>query len=266
MTDLVRAAQWYRANGFRVLPLDGKFPHPDLLPKRWNDQKGKETPTWLPLIDRSLTDDEIGLWFGKHRANIGIATGHSGYIVVDCDTREEAVWWYRNRPATSLMVKTRNGVHFYYRATSEQVGNRQKLYGRSIDIRGFGGYVVAAPSVHPDGGNYERKGSWCFRDVPEFDSSWLPRPEHHSVSSRSIDPANSHERNIQNAMDYIGHIHAVEGQGGSSATCRAAGVLQNFGLNRGEALEMLKEWNKSNAIPPWTDSELARKVQWAFSR
>lgn len=266
MPDLLTAATWYARNGFRVFPLDGKLPHKRFLEPVWHPQKQQEVPSWKPLVERVPTPDDLQMWFGNQRANIGIATGISGYIVVDCDTIDEAKWWYRNRPQTSLMVKTGKGVHFYYRVSLDRTGNRAGINGRAIDLRGYGGYVVAAPSTHPDGGQYERVGDWDLAKVPEFDPAWVEPPASSHTTGRSITPSDDPEKNRQNARDYIGHVYAVEGQGGDKETYRAACILRDFGLVMGQALELLQEWNETNAVPPWTVDGLARKVQSAYSR
>lgn len=65
---------------------------------------------------------------------------------------------------------------------------------------------------------------------------------------------------VENARDYIAKIHAVEGEGGDGQTFRAAAaLLKDFGLDPRVAWELLKEWNQTNAHPPWTEKELDRK-------
>lgn len=101
---------------------------------------------------RAATDD-VGVveatWAGVPDANIGVACG-GGLLVVDTDSRagEDAA---RELGVTdTATVKTGAGRHFYLRGESR---NRAGLLP-GVDIRGQGGYVVGAGSVHPSGAEY----------------------------------------------------------------------------------------------------------------
>jgi hypothetical protein len=64
------------------------------------------------------------------------------------------------------------------------------------------------------------------------------------------------------AERYLATIHAVSGSGGDAATFKAAAsVLFKFGLTRQTAWDVLLEWNKRNASPPWSEAELAKKLE-----
>jgi hypothetical protein len=49
------------------------------------------------------------------------------------------------------MVKTAHGFHWYVKPTG--MGNRAGVLP-GVDFRGKNGYVIAPPSVHPDGNRY----------------------------------------------------------------------------------------------------------------
>lgn len=56
---------------------------------------------------------------------------------------------------------------------------------------------------------------------------------------------------------------AVEGQAGDVHTFKAAAWLTiDLGLDDAQALEVLSEWN-ATCLPPWTEAELAAKIQHA---
>ena len=105
-------------------------------------------------------------------ANIGIATG-DGFFVVDLDGQEAAAWWKgccdRNGGLDhTLTIKTKNGWHLYFRS-QVAVPNSASRIAPHVDVRGVGGYVVGAPSVHPDGHVYAVR-----RDLPAIDAPrWL---------------------------------------------------------------------------------------------
>lgn len=71
--------------------------------------------------------------------------------------------------------------------------------------------------------------------------------------------------NISRARAYIQRIPgAVSGANGHGATFHAAMCLvEGFSLQRGEALALLAEWN-TRCVPPWSDPELAHKIDSAI--
>ena len=156
---LSKAAGWYLQHGFAIFSCDGKRPS-QLIPQHEID--GQRVRSWQECITRLDSKRNLTTWWSDERAaNIGLATGKaSSVIVVDCDNDDAARWWWANRPQTNVM--TLKGVHVYYgcRLDLGEVRNRTNAavdgQRRGIDIRGEGGYVVAAPSAHPDGGEYSR--------------------------------------------------------------------------------------------------------------
>ena len=57
----------------------------------------------------------------------------------------------------TFSVKTGNGVHYFFKyPPGTDSNNTQNLgFDGGIDLWGNGGYVVAPPSLHPDGHEYE---------------------------------------------------------------------------------------------------------------
>jgi P4 family phage/plasmid primase-like protien len=70
---------------------------------------------------------------------------------------------------------------------------------------------------------------------------------------------------IERARKYLAKIPAaVSGQRGHDATILAAGkLIRGFGLEREQALALLREWNQQ-CQPPWSEKELAHKVDDAI--
>jgi hypothetical protein len=106
-----------------------------------------------PRYVRAAADlDVIRAWWTAHpMANIGLRTGIS-FDVVDLDSEDavdvlESVRAGRE-PIRGPMVQTAHGFHWYVKPTG--MGNRAGVLP-GVDFRGKNGYVIAPPSVHPDG-------------------------------------------------------------------------------------------------------------------
>lgn len=105
------------------------------------------------------------------QANIGIATGR-GVVVVDLDSDEPALVEEVNRrfgPTPLVIATPSKGRHLYYRSSGERCANLRP--GLPVDIKGAGGYVVAPPSIRPNGEYAGRRyeivrGSWD--DLPRL--------------------------------------------------------------------------------------------------
>lgn len=256
-TDLTfHWAEEYLQRGYSIIPLVGKVPLPGFR--------------WKEFQQRHPTLSELKEWFGgdhRSRPNIGIVTGRmSDLVVVDADSEEDLAWWLATHRSTPLVAVTgRGGAHLYYRAQpSARVGNRAGVFGRAIDIRGEGGYVVAPPSIHPiTGRNYEWKSSadYSLDEVPLFDPAWIERPASHPLRTRL---AGRRHSEIRSGPAYISRIKAISGQGGHNATFRATCSLRDAGLTPDEALQILLAWNQTNCEPRWSVQELAHKVRDAF--
>lgn len=124
-----------------------------------------------PLTDHGVKDattdfDQIKKWWTRNpNANIGIACGQvsGGLLVVDLDVRKNGVngydslheWESENGelPETVRSITGKGGAHILYRVEGKE-GNKVDLLD-GVDIRSDGGYIVAPPSVHPNGKRYE---------------------------------------------------------------------------------------------------------------
>lgn len=204
---------------------------------------------WAELQDRKPTVKEILSW---PKENLAIITGAiSNLVVVDCESREDAEWFWRERGTSSVIVKTRRGYHLYFRHPGGRVRNAQRVEGR-YDVRGDGGYVLAPPSTHSEGSYQWVKPMRPTQELPLFQVAW--RPETRPGDQES-------EVRIRDGVAYISKIRAVAGSGGHNDTWRAAQALKDSGLSEAEALLALQEWNRTNADPPWSDRELLHKVR-----
>lgn len=150
-----------------------------------------------PLVDRGVKEattdlDQVQAWWVKQpRANIAIACGRpSSVFVIDADIDKATGEQIGQRSFDALIhdawqayssaaeegdclghlhgrwkvITPSGGFHWYYDLPPVLHANGLDVLIRSpdrypkIDIRGTGSYVIAPPSVHPNGGRYEWAG------------------------------------------------------------------------------------------------------------
>ncbi|WIG18393.1 bifunctional DNA primase/polymerase [Kocuria rosea] len=114
-----------------------------------------------PATANGLHDATIDLtvierwWRANPNFNIGIRTGAGGPFVIDIDSQQGADNLNAargNEEGTfGPLVLTHKGYHLYF--ADDALPSRTALV-EGVDCRGVGGYVVAPPSVHPNGTVY----------------------------------------------------------------------------------------------------------------
>ncbi len=183
-TSLKQAAINYARLGFRIFPLKDREKTPRI--KSWPNQ--------------ATTDaDKIAKWWSMWPdANIGLATGtKSEVFVVDVDSKNNgdvslATLFdeYGRFPITARQ-RTGNGEHYLFKCHSP-ITNRTNAPMKGIDIRGDGGYIVASPSIHPNGNRY----SWevepkNIADAPSWLIELLNKSKNERVNTKGEIPIGS---------------------------------------------------------------------------
>ena len=115
-------------------------------------------------------------WTVRPEAMIGLPTGEaSGLWVVDCDGAEGLSEFLRRceehdyTPETLYQDTPSGGRHYLFAWPEEGgLGNRARMWP-SVDVRGEGGYIVAAPSCREDGRRY----AWGNGLAPAPAPAWL---------------------------------------------------------------------------------------------
>jgi len=187
----VDAALAYAASGWAVFPLHS------IRSGRCSCRRDCSHPAKHPLTRHGLRDASteamtVSGWWGRWPwANIGIATGAvSGLVVIDIDPAhggDDSLAYLQSLmgslPVTLRAATGGGGQHLFFLHPGQiTVGNTAgRLSGISeplpgVDLRGDGGYVVAAPSRHASGASY----AWVDPDVVSAPApGWLrppPRP------------------------------------------------------------------------------------------
>ena len=190
----------------------------------------------------------------KEGQNVAIVTGKlSNLIVIDLDDKKLANQIFSKWDDllhTTFVVETARGFHIYCRPKSKEFPPTAKLTddkGRGIDIKSEGGYVVAPPSIHPDGTKYK---------VISFTKE---------VSEINIE---GFIAGLQNKHSFSGGLKkakltdVLQGNVGEGARNDSAYVMARYllnpvegGLDETDAYAKLLEWNESNS-PPLERTEL----------
>lgn len=181
------AALSYAARGWYVVPLhwpkmSSSGPAKCSCGTDCGKNIGKHPTTKNGFKDCSVDEGQICAWWSKWpSANIGIVTGRaSGVVVLDVDIRDDgpaslaAIEDGNSKlPSTVEVITGSGGGHrFFKHPIHTNVPNSAKRLGRGLDVRGDGGYVVAAPSLHASGERY----SWEICASPdEVELAELPK-------------------------------------------------------------------------------------------
>lgn len=241
-----QVADWCLSRGISVLPI-GEDKQPAIK--------------WKGLNEEPLTEWDFP------NCNIAIITGEvNGIVVVDCDSEDSWVEWVRLKPPTPVRIKSRRGVHFWYKwpGTYVKSDSHIKLPGHEyeFDVKGDRSYTLLPPSLL-NGHQYafwpsslNPTAKWIDIDqLPEFDPAWRPD---------RVKPTTEDTEKIRNARAYLATIHAIDGQGGDKQTYKVCVKLASSGYSEMEAMALLAEWNTTNCTPPWSAAELVRKLQCAY--
>lgn len=220
-------------------------------------EKTKKPYTPHGCKDAKKDPQAIKAWWKRHpNASIGIATGSPSHLlVIDLDIdenkgldgmRELREWEHDHKelPETVSAITGRGGSHLYFKYDgSEKYGNRAGILD-GIDVRGDGGYVIAPPSLHPNGTEYQ----------------WENDPDDTKMSGITD--------TVKEFLS-IGHTSTQEtfklpdkiGAGKRNDTIyRLACSMQSKGASDEAILAACSSENKARCTPPLTDDEVEKLV------
>jgi hypothetical protein len=234
--------------------------------------EGKHPQTAKGSLDASRDEADITAWFagsvGGH--NIGIATGGvSQLIVVDVDQGKGAdindllIAGLDQTVFNTAKVKTGAGLHFYYHLPAGvTIKNSASRLGKYIDVRGDGGYVIAPPSKHVSGKNYEllNPNTDGSVDILDFPQAWLdklgqPLPATNGNSNGSNGNGSSPFVIPAAQPGVILPDSINQGQRNVEIT-KIAGALRSKGLSEGAIFAALDIENQRICKPPLDTKEL----------
>ena len=209
---------------------------------------GKHPRTQHGYKDATTDEALIRRWWGMWpEANVGIACGASGLVVLDVDPRhggdeslaDLGTAWLE----TPTVLTGGGGAHYYYQALPGQPVRNQVDFRPGIDIRGADGYVVAPPSRHASARVYVWERT--VNDVPlqpwpaAFTSGPVRRFDAHRAGAGTA-PAviNSGERN--------------------AVLTSLAGTMRHRGFGAEAIFQALRVENSARCQPPLPERDLRR--------
>ena len=151
-------------------------------------------------------------WRNGRTPTSGSPGRRSGIFVLDVDGNVgnaslEALQDKHGRIPKTVTVKTGKGRHHYLRGDGARVGNSAGRLGKGIDVRGDGGYVVAAGSVHASGAIYRYVDGRGLEDIevasapkwlidlisaPKSTDSVAAEPTVHQIPAADVDRAHAY--------------------------------------------------------------------------
>ena len=158
--QLLEAALGYASNNWPVFPC----------------KAGLKTPACTHGFKNATTDPEqIREWWKDNPYNIGIATGPSKLVVVDCDlvdgepigeTNFKALPGYEPLSETLAVTTRSGGKQFYFKAPESVISSSNSVLCSKVDIKAKDAYVIAPPSF-VDRDNKAKGGSYSFDNCVE---------------------------------------------------------------------------------------------------
>ena len=148
---------FYKTNGFSFFPCRYRSKRPKI--------------EWSEFRERKPTEEEIGEWL-KNPTNIAVVCGEisGNLLVIDFESEDAYEEFMKSSPIPleeTFTVRTYRGYHIYIRTPKPVRGGKKS---EDIDVRGEGQYVLAPPSVHPEGVTYELISDCEVRKLSE--SEW----------------------------------------------------------------------------------------------
>lgn len=235
--DLMRrSALRYAEEGWGVIPLhtpiDGVC---DCRKGASCDSPGKHPWPRNGLSEASHDLGKVDAWWREHPgANIGLVLPRD-IVAVDIDS-PDALDHFTAHPEWELPetwnVTTGRGWHYIYRTEHPVKGTSGILPG--IDLRGYGNYLVAPPSLHASGVLY-RQNSSMTKIAPA--PAWVTNG--HAAPTTTL------------AKD----APIAEGQRNASLTA-LAGAMRRQGSGEAVILTALRAENAARCIPPLAEDEI----------
>ncbi len=240
-----KAALAYLQRGWSVIPMRKRDKRPAI--------------SWQGFQSVRASEQQVRDWYRRWPdANVGIVTGViSGLVVLDVDTRHGGDDSLKRLelensplPQTLVVISGGGGRHYYFAHPGGSVRNRVGI-APGIDLRADGGCIVAPPSVHPCGREYQ----WVKDCAPEQVTlaalpDWLRQ-----ILAKTAEHS-SHTLDYWRQLLHVG----VETGERNNTIASISGHLLWHGVDPDVVLELMLCWNRTRCRPALDDAEVVRTV------
>jgi hypothetical protein len=210
----------------------------------------------------NLNKDNIN-WYAKHYQNWGIRTEMIKpdlyFYVVDLDSADKIadLWEKIDFPQGTPIVKTGRGYHFYLTWHTEV----ETRHFEGVDVIG-NGYVVAPPSIHPNGKQY--KFMVPLKDIPpplmDPETIQLPKMIVHSSGSRACSTTPMTGKLTRDQIEN----GVPEGMRNTTLVAYIGALIKSCFFEE-EAIPRTLAWNKLNR-PPLPEDEVIKTVHDCYEK
>jgi hypothetical protein len=248
MTDLMlKTARALAEKGMHVFPC---------LPR------DKRPATSHGLKDATTDPLEIEAWWSQvPDYNVAVVTGAiSGVFVVDIDGEDAEAELRKleqehgQLPATVESITAR-GRHLFFRCPKDKaIRNSVGKIAVGVDVRGEGGYVLVAPSVHPSGRRYAWSvdSATTFADAPDWLLSIIAEP----AAGVATDVAEWRE---------LVRDGVKEGERNNGISRLSGHLLRRY-VDPIVVCEIMQAWNIARCDPPLEPSEVSTIINSICAR
>jgi hypothetical protein len=220
--------------------------------------RGKGPATTNGCKDATTDPDAIERWWRQEpEFNIAIATGARSHIFVldvdgiDAEAELKKLESENSALPATVEAITARGRHLYFEWSDKSpVRNSAGKIAPELDTRGEGGYVLAPPSVHPNGRRY----AWSVDSANTFAQApaWLLE----RISGARTN-GNGHDATPPSKWRELAK-GVAEGQRDCTAA-QLAGHLLRRRVDPFVVLELLRGWN-ARCTPPLPETDIERIV------
>ena len=227
------------------------------------DRKKAALKEWKPFQQKRASWKQIMEWWSTAEFNIGVVCGaiSENLVVLDFDDAKIGYNLFGKAIGkTTFVVKTgreKGGIHVYFKTMFPV--RKFRIDELAIDVQGEGAYVVAPPSIHESGKQYEAQkfqgqsiATWNGLDFEE-DLFKILKDKY-----KKFKPAKH-----RNQIDAENLLKGVEEGNRNQALIHLATWYRRGGKTEEESIELLKIWN-DKLEKPLPEQELLRTIHSAY--
>lgn len=248
--------QAYIDSFYRVILLDGKIP----IDRSWQISKGLNSPESVGTLNYGIAlDDDVLVVdidprnFPEGQDSYKLLCEHIGVELSELDT---------------LVVQTGGGGRHIYlnKKIGQKVKNELPQF-KGVEYKTKGRQVLGPGCLHPETKRWYKilKGSPDSLAVAPETLIRLVARENYDSTDVNKHKGTADDNDVSRYVNYLeADSGAVEGDGGDNHTFSVICRGRDFGLSEDQVLRCLIQCWNDKCCPPWSEADLAKKVENAF--